>query len=125
MAESLVEADETPNACPWYRPVYSGDLLVGFIMISDGISAEYPEYLGPYFLWRILIDVRCQGRGFGRAALDLVVEYIRTERQAQTLLTSVCPGSVGAPMGFYLAYGFSPTGQVFEGETVLALPLTV
>ena len=124
VSESLVEAAETPNACPWYRAVYAGDVLVGFIMISDGISVEYPEYLGPYFLWRLLIDVQWQGRGYGRAALDLVVDYLRTERHAPTLLTSVSPGSVGSPMGFYVTYGFAPTGEVFEGEAVLALPLT-
>jgi diamine N-acetyltransferase len=122
VAESLVEAAATPAACPWYRAVYFGDEPVGFVMISDGIPDGYPEYLGPYFLWRLLIDARWQGRGFGRAAFELVVEYVRTRPHARTLLTSVVPGP-SSSTGFYLRCGFARTGQVFDGEDVLELPL--
>ena len=122
VVESLLEAAATPAACPWYRAVYVGDEPVGFVMISDGIPDGHPEYLGPYFLWRLLIDARWQGRGFGRAALELVVEYVRTRPNASTLLTSVVPGPA-SPMGFYLRCGFARTGQVFDGEDVLELRL--
>jgi diamine N-acetyltransferase len=54
VAESLVEAAQTPDACPWYRAVYAGGTPVGFVMISDGITVVNPDYLGPYFLWRLL-----------------------------------------------------------------------
>jgi diamine N-acetyltransferase len=122
VAESLAEAAATPAACPWYRGVYLGEEPVGFVMISDGIPEGHPEYLGPYYLWRLLIDARRQGRGYGTAALDLVVEYVRTRPGAHTLLTSVVPGPA-SPAGFYERYGFSRTGHVFDGEDVLQLPL--
>jgi diamine N-acetyltransferase len=122
IAESLLEAAATPAACPWYRAVYLGREPVGFVMVSDGIPDGYPEYLGPYFLWRLLIDARRQGQGFGTAALDLVVEYVRTRPNARALLTSVVPGPT-SPIEFYLGYGFARTGQVFDGEDVLQLPL--
>jgi diamine N-acetyltransferase len=94
-------------------------------MIADGVPDEYTEYVGPYYQWRLLIDERWQRRGLGRATLDLVVDYVRTRPRARTLLTSVSKGSEGSPMGFYLGYGFTPTGQVHEGkEVLLALPLT-
>jgi diamine N-acetyltransferase len=107
--ESLEEAAATPAACPWYRAVYLGNEPVGFVMISDGIPEGHPAYLGPYFLWRLLIDARSQGRGYGSAALDLVVEHVRTRPDARVLLTSVVPGPA-SPVGFYLRYGFSLTG---------------
>jgi diamine N-acetyltransferase len=123
VAESLSEAAATPDACPWYRAVYAGEVPVGFVMISDGIPEGYPQYLGPYYVWRLMIDARWQGRGFGSAALDLVVEYVRTRPNAQMLLTSVVPGPT-SPIGFYLRYGFSLTGRrAFEGEDVLELRL--
>jgi diamine N-acetyltransferase len=122
--ESLAEAAATPAACPWYRAVYAGDEPVGFVMISDGIPGGHPEYLGPYFLWRLLIDARLQGRGFGTAALDLVADHVRTRPDAHVLLTSVVPGPA-CPIGFYLRYGFARTGEVFDGEDVLELPLTI
>jgi len=122
VAESLIEAAETPGACPWYRAVYAGDEPVGFVMISDNIPADRVEYVGPYYLWRLLIDVRHQGRGYGRAALDRVVAHVRTRPGAQRLLTSHVPGA-GGPLDFYLRYGFTRTGDVADGEPVLELSL--
>jgi len=122
VAESLLEAAETPDACPWYRAVYADDMPVGFVMISDGITAVNPAYLGPYFLWRLLIDQHHQGRGYGSAALRLVVEYVRTRPGARVLLSSMVQGPA-SPIGFYLRQGFRATGEMHEGELVLELDL--
>jgi diamine N-acetyltransferase len=123
VAVSLVEAAETPDACPWYRGVYVDDTPVGFVMISDGITVVNPDYLGPYFLWRLLIDRHHQGRGYGSAALALVIEYVRTRDDARVLITSVGQGPA-SPLGFYLRQGFRATGHVHQGELVLELDLT-
>lgn len=123
VAESLVEAAETPDACPWYRAVYADDRPVGFVMISDGITVVNPAYLGPYFLWRLLIDQRYQGRGYGSAALRLVIEYVRTRPGARVLLSSMVQGAA-SPIGFYLRQGFRATGEVHEDELVLELDLS-
>jgi diamine N-acetyltransferase len=122
VAESLVEATEFPDAKPWYRGMYVDDLPVGFVMISDGITVDNPEYLGPYFLWRLLVDHRFQGRGYGTAALDLVVDHVRTRPDARVLLTSYVIGP-GSPLTFYQQYGFRLTGDVHEGEPILELDL--
>jgi diamine N-acetyltransferase len=124
VTRSLAEAVETPGACPWYRAVYADETPVGFVMISDNIPADRPEYLGPYFLWRLLIDARWQRCGYGRAALDLIVEFLRSRPGADTLFTSYAPGE-GSPLEFYLGYGFVLTGEVFDDEPVLALTLKV
>jgi diamine N-acetyltransferase len=122
VTDSLIEAAETPGACPWYRGVYDGESPVGFVMISDNIPPDRTEYLGPYFLWRLLIDARFQRLGYGRAVLDLIVEYVRVRPGAEILFTSHVPGE-GGPLDFYLKYGFTLTGDVFDGEPVLALHL--
>jgi diamine N-acetyltransferase len=123
---SLREAAETPEAAPWYRAVYDDDTPVGFVMISDGITPENmknPELLGPYFLWRLLIDQHHQKHGYGAAALGLVVDHLRTHRpDARVLLTSCGQGRHG-PLGFYARQGFRVTGQFQDGEVVLELPL--
>ncbi len=122
VAESLVEAAATPDACPWYRAVYADDEPVGFVMLSDGITVVNPDYLGPYYLWRLLIDRRHQGRGHGGAALRLAVEHVRTRADARVLITSVAQGPA-SPVGFYLTQGFRLTGDVHQGELVLELVL--
>lgn len=122
VAESLVEAAETPDACPWYRAVYAGDEPVGFVMLSDGITVVNPDYLGPYYLWRLLIDQRYQGRGYGSAALRLAVEHVRTRADARVLITSAGQGPA-SPVDFYLRQGFRLTGEVHQGDLVLELDL--
>jgi diamine N-acetyltransferase len=101
--------------------------LVGFVMISDGIPAETlaadDDIVGPYFLWRLLIDHRFQGRGYGAATIDAVVEYLRTRPDADVLLTS-CKAGEGSPQPFYLHYGFQLTGERKWGEDLLRLDLT-
>jgi diamine N-acetyltransferase len=122
VSESLLEAAELPDAKPWYRAVYADDEPVGFVMISDGITVDNPEYVGPYYLWRLLVDRRFQGRGYGTAALDLVVEHVRTRPDARVLLTSHVVGPA-SPASFYQRYGFRPTGEVHDGEPILELDL--
>ena len=100
--------------------------LVGFVMISDNIPQDVldadPDIVGPYFLWRLLIDVHHQGRGFGRAAIDAVVDYVRTRPNADALYVSSVEGPA-TPMTFYEHYGFVRTGRVADGEEVLRLDL--
>lgn len=122
VAQSLDDAVQYPEAKAWCRAVYADDELVGFVMISDGITDPDPTLLGPYFLWRLLIDQRHQGKGYGAAAIDRVVEHVRTRPDGDVLLVSCHPGPA-TPIPFYERYGFVLTGEVHEGEPVLALPL--
>ena len=105
------------------RAIYDGDTPVGFLMLADGAEPGNGVIPWPYYLWRMLIDKQHQGRGYGRAALGLVVAHLRERPGADTLVTSIVPGD-GSPYGFYLRYGFQPTGDFFDHETVLALPVT-
>ena len=124
---SLAEAIEYPEACARYWAAYDGDEAVGFVMLSDNIPRETldadPTLVGPYFLWRLLIDERYQRRGYGTAALDALVAYLRGRPNADALLTSAGQGE-GSPQPFYERYGFVPTGEIHEDEVVLRLDLT-
>ncbi len=122
VVSSLAEARSKPASRPWYRAVYADDIPVGFLMIRDGVPSEDEPIRWPYYLWRMLIDGRYQGRGYGRSALDRLVEYLRTRPGAEELVTSVIPGE-GSPLGFYLRYGFEETGEWFDHEKVLRLTL--
>ena len=122
VARSLDEAVATPEAEPWFRAVYVGDEPVGFVMLSWNVPPGRPGVLGPYYLWRLLVDGRFQGLGYGTAILEAVVELVRADG-ASELLTSHHPDADG-PGPFYRKYGFEPTGAVDNGEPVLRLDLT-
>jgi diamine N-acetyltransferase len=124
VAESLAEAAARPHGRPWYRAVYAGGTPVGFLMLADDVPPGDPDFRWRFYLWRMLIDGRHQRRGYGRAALDLVVAHVRTRPGAATLVTSVVLGE-GSPFDFYVRYGFRSTGEMFDHEHVLELPLAV
>ena len=124
VAGALEDAREIPEAKPWYRAVYADDDPVGFVMLSWHVTPDPPVIIGPWFLWKILIDERHQGRGYGREALQLVADIVRATGAAE-LLTSCVPGDDG-PEPFYRRLGFAPTGDHDEkGEVILGLQLTV
>jgi diamine N-acetyltransferase len=129
MASHFEDADEEPDARPRMWSVHDAttDDVVGFVLISDGIDArtleERHDLVGPYYLWRMLIDAPAQGRGYGRATIDAVAAQVRTRPDAEALLTS-CADGRGSPLGFYLRCGFVPTGTVvFDDELLLVLDL--
>jgi diamine N-acetyltransferase len=113
-AVSFAEAMFEPKA--WFRAVVADDIPVGFVMLS--VDTVEPEY----YLWRFMIDQRYQGRGYGRAAVQQVIEHVRTLPNAAELLVSWVP-EAGGPEPFYRGLGFEPTGEVDEGEVVARLRL--
>ena len=125
VADSLAEAAAYPQAKPWYRAVYaSGEPAgpVGFVMVSWNVEPQPPEIIGPWFLWKLLIDKRYQGRGYGAAVVRQIAELVRAEG-AWELLTSYVPEDHG-PAGFYQRLGFVPTGEFDDhGEAIVRLGL--
>ena len=113
-AVSIAEAHFSPDA--WFRAIYADEEPVGFLMLSD--KPEEPEY----FLWRLMLGAEHQGRGYGRRALELLVEHVRGRPGATELLTSVVQEE-GNPQPFYEAFGFVSTGVLDDGELVLRYAL--
>lgn len=113
-AISIAQAYFEPHA--WFRAIYADETPIGFVMLYD--DAEKPEYL----LWRYMIAGEHQGKGYGRRAMGLVIEHVRTRPGARELLTSYVPGE-GSPGPFYHSLGFVDTGEVDDGENVARLTL--
>ena len=107
--DALDDAADYPQANPWFRGVYAGSEPVGFVMLSWNCVPQPPVIIGPWFLWKLLIDQRFQGRGYGSQVVSLIAQLIRAEG-ATELLTSYVPED-GGPAGFYLQLGFVDTGE--------------
>jgi len=119
---SLADAAAHPDAKPWYRAVYAGDEPVGFVMLSWDVLPKPPEIIGPWFLWKLLIDARHQGRGYGSAVVRHVAALVRAEGATELLTSYVAED--GGPEGFYERLGFVPTGEVdVDGEVIVRLAL--
>jgi GNAT superfamily N-acetyltransferase len=118
VVDSLAEAAEVPQANPWFRAVYADEQPVGFVMLAWNVDPQPPGIIGPWFLWKLLIDHRHQRLGYGQEVVRQIVELIRGEG-ATELLTSYGRGD-GSPEGFYAALGFAPTSTVTDDGEVLA-----
>jgi diamine N-acetyltransferase len=119
-ADSIREAAKEPDGRAVYWAIYADETPIGFVMIGDDVGG--PDYF-PQYLWKLFIDQRYQGRGFGTATLDLIAEYFRRRPEVKVMRTSAGQGK-GSPIGFYERYGFERTGDiVFDNEVLLQLEL--
>lgn len=122
VADAMEEAVEWARAKPWYRAVYAGDEPIGFVMLSWDVEPQPPDIIGPWFLWKLIVDARHQGKGHGREIVRMVADIVRREGGTE-LFTSHVPGD-GSPAGFYARLRFVPTGALDpNGEIILRLDL--
>jgi diamine N-acetyltransferase len=112
-ARSIAEAHFNPRA--WFRAVFTDDDPVGFVMVARDPAAR------SFYIWRFMIDARQQGRGYGRRALELLLDEARAAGVDEVTL-SVAPGEHSA-VGFYTRFGFQETGEVVHGQLVMRLGL--
>ena len=101
----------------WFRAAYDDDLLVGFVMLYDPTLVESPDE-PDFFLWRLMIDQSHQGKGYGRAVVEALVEHVRTRPSAQRLLVSHVK-SADRLSRFYQSLGFQYTGVEDDGELIM------
>ena len=113
-AVSIAEAHFSEDA--WFRAIYADETPIGFLMLSD-----QPDK-GEYFLWRFMVDVQHQGKGYGSRALELLIDHVKTRPNAKELFLSHVPGT-GSPEGFYRRLGFEHTGEQVGDELVMKLTL--
>ena len=100
----------------WYRGIYADDTPVGFAMLY--VDREKPEY----DLWRFMIDKNHQKKDYGRKAMELIIQHVKTLPKVDKLWLSYGPGE-GNPSGFYSKLGFVETGDESGGEIVMVLKL--
>ncbi len=113
-AVSIAQAYFEPKA--WFRAIYADETPVGFLMLYD--DPQEPHY----FLWRYMIDAHYQKLGFGKQAMDLLVEYVHNRPGAHALTLSCHPGEEG-PEPFYRHYGFTRTGNWLGDEAEMRIDL--
>ena len=62
--------------------IYNDDKPVGFLMIGFDVNSDdesAPKIAkGNYNIWRLMIDKKFQGKGFGKKAMELALEFINT-----------------------------------------------
>ncbi len=114
-AISIAQAHFEPRAT--FRAVYAGETPIGFIMWCPCSLLDELVDVPGYFLWRFMIAAPYRSNGWGRQALELLMEQLRA-LGAPELRTS-CGQGAGSPEGFYLNLGFERDGKLYGDEVGL------
>lgn len=127
---SIIEA-YTVVTCNGYAfpfGIYNDKTPVGFVMIGydkDDYWKDAPSIAyGNYNLWRLMIDKEHQNRGYGKRAVELALEFIRTFPcgKADFCWLSYEPENTVAK-SLYSSFGFIETGEKDGEEQIAVLKL--
>jgi diamine N-acetyltransferase len=113
---SLAQAFVQPECVPF--ALYAENKPVGFAMYS------LDEDDHQYWIYRLMIDQRYQGVGYGREAMHLLIEHIRglSDEEHARIYISFEPENIIAK-SLYESLGFVPDGRMLYGEVVYFLEL--
>ena len=123
---SIIEAYTaiTGNGYAFPFLIYNDDVPVGFLMIgfdADDYWEDAPKIAkGNYNLWRLMIDKDYQGKGYGRKAVLLALDFIKTlpcGRAEYCWLSYEPENDVARKL--YGSFGFIETGEK-DGEELIA-----
>lgn len=124
---SVIEAYTSITANGYAFPfgIYDDATPVGFLMVGFDVDDDWedaPEIAkGNYNLWRLMIDKAYQGKGYGKEALRLALEFIKTFPcgPAGYCWLSYEPENEVARK-LYRSFGFTETGDT-DGDEVIAV----
>lgn len=94
--------------------IYVNDVMVGFIMMG------FYKPKGIYNIWRFMIDAQFQGKGYGKSAVVLAINYFKEKYNASEIFVSFEPNNIVAEK-LYNSVGFQWTGEVSGSEIVMRL----
>ena len=98
--------------------IYADGKMVGYVMVI--YDYDVPEY----DVWHMMIDRSMQGRGLGGAALDRVIDYIKTKPFGSTgRVALTCNKENPVARKLYESRGFTATGVEDEDEIELVLTI--
>jgi N-acetyltransferase len=122
---SLAQAAYSKNAVP--RAIYADDTPVGFLMLYDPTldpaQAKKDEAKTDAIdVWRLMIDFKQQGNGYGEAAMYEAWRYALAQPGITRVRLSFVPVE-GNPSPFYKKMGFVETGEKDGIEVVMQISI--
>ena len=98
--------------------IFDDDKAVGFLMIAYDYGEVCNDPDAPeisqknYFLWRLMIDEEEQGKGYGKKAVKLALEFVKTFPHGKADYCWLCYGKNNeVARKLYLSMGFQEIGE--------------
>lgn len=112
LAEAYIHLDKVEPYC-----IYSDKTMVGFIQFIPDDKDNSAMYL-----WRFMIDQKYQGNGYGKEAIKLFIDIVKTRHLYKAIKLSFDPENSNAER-LYSSFGFTKTGDICDGELEMILYL--
>ena len=108
---SIAQSKIYPTHLPF--AVYDGEQMVGFVMF--GLDTDDNRF----YIGRLMIDEKFQGKGYGKAATLAVIEELKRNEDCEEVYLSFVPENATAEQ-LYKSVGFERTGELSGGEIVMS-----
>lgn len=127
LTEAFVHSSEKLEAEEYYRcipfAIYNDDEMIGFAMLTYEKGTDY-DNKPAYEIYRIMIDKKYQGKGYGKEVLKLLLEYIKTYPygRVENIYVEWHPNNI-ASKRLFEAYNFIVIGTDEDGAVIGKLSL--
>ncbi len=115
-AISIAQSKFEPTLKPY--AIYLNEKVVGFLMYN-----AVQEELDGYWVYRIMVDKKFQGKGIGKAATQLMLTEMAKLPNSKKVIVGYHPENLGAH-NLYASLGFIDEGHRFGKEMAVIKYLT-
>ncbi|MEK5333606.1 GNAT family N-acetyltransferase [Lysinibacillus sp. FSL W8-0992] len=115
-AISIAQSKFEPTLKPY--AIYLNEKVVGFLMYN-----AVQEELDGYWVYRIMVDKKFQGKGIGKAATKLMISEMAKLPNSKKVIVGYHPENLGAH-NLYASLGFIDEGHRFGKEMAVIKYLT-
>ena len=98
--------------------IYDSEEPVGFLMYGSNYSHPSQQV----FVIRLMVDEKYQGKGYGRSAMQTILEGFRSDKRIKGVGISYEPENDVARK-LYVSLGFEETGRMIDGEVEAILQI--
>ena len=105
--------------------IYLGKKPIGFVMIGydipldpeDDLNEKYWFTRDSYFIWRFMIDKRYQRKGYGKQALELILDFIRSGPCRKAKYAWLCYANENeVARRMYAGFGFEEVPEAYDED---------
>ena len=96
--------------------IYDDDTIVGFMLLEEDLEQARLD------LWRIMLSPEQEGKGYGTAAVKLMIQYAKDSGRYRSVYLLCAPENHIA-RHIYDKLGFQPTGEICYGDIQMKLDL--
>lgn len=123
---TVVEKFIASNALSIVQSIYETGWIVKGVEVDDKIIGftmyGLDEDTKNYWICRLMIDYTCQGKGYGKEVVQLILDEMKQLDDCETIYLSTEPDNEVA-IRLYESFGFQKNGKINDGEEEFILKL--